>query len=178
MDKQIKNEKVKTKNDKEKLKIVEEIILKIIALLGIEVKTLVEEKEGVIRIQLETEEPGILIGYHGEALAALQQMISLMVFKKLGAWVRILVNVGDYREKREEALTNMAKSLAQKAKFSGLPQNLPPMSPAERRIIHLALANETEVETISEGEGRERHVVIKPVIMGEKPASLISKPKI
>ncbi|MCX6724573.1 MAG: hypothetical protein NTV20_00525, partial [Candidatus Shapirobacteria bacterium] len=95
---------------------------------------------------------------------AFQLLLALMGFRKLNEWTRVLVNVGDYREKREESLTNMAKSLAQKVKFSGTSQSLPPMSSAERRIIHLALAEETEMETISEGEGRDRHVVIKPKV--------------
>jgi len=145
----------------EKAKTFEKITKELFSLLetkvGLEIK---EEEDGVV-IQLTTDEPGILIGYHGQALQALQLLIALIGFRKLGEWTRVLVNVGDYREKREESLTNMAKSLAQKVKFSGTSQGLPPMSSAERRIIHLALAEEQEVETVSEGEGRDRHVVIK-----------------
>jgi len=148
----------------EKAKTFEKITQELFSLLstkvGLEIK---EEEDGVI-IQLTTEEPGILIGYHGQALQALQLLIGLIGFRKTGEWTRVLVNVGDYREKREESLTNMAKSLAQKVKFSGTSQSLPPMSSAERRIIHLALADDQEVETVSESEGRDRHVVIKPKV--------------
>ncbi|MBM3205991.1 hypothetical protein FJZ41_04050, partial [Candidatus Shapirobacteria bacterium] len=108
------------------------------------------------------DEPGILIGYHGQSLVAIQQILTLMAFKKFGEWVRLLVDVGDYREKRKESLEQMAKSLAQKVKLSGQSQVFPPMSSFERRIIHLVLAEDNEVKTVSEGEGDQRHVVLKP----------------
>jgi len=145
----------------EKIKTFEKITKELFALLETKVGLEIKEEEGAIMIQLTTDEPGILIGYHGQAIQAVQLLLALMGFRKLGEWTRVLVNVGDYREKRQESLTNMAKSLAQKVKFSGTSQGLPPMSSAERRIIHLALAEDTEVETVSEGEGRDRHVVIK-----------------
>ena len=145
----------------EKIKTFEKITKELFALLETKVGLEIKEEEGAIMIQLTTDEPGILIGYHGQAIQAVQLLLALMGFRKLGEWTRVLVNIGDYREKREESLTNMAKSLAQKVKFSGASQSLPPMSSAERRIIHLALAEDTEVETISEDEGRDRHVVVK-----------------
>lgn len=140
-------------------KIAEELLNR----LGIQTKIdIKEDNEGKINLQLEAAEPGILIGYHGETLAAIQLIISLIAFKKIGEWTRILVNVGDYWEKRQESLERMASSVAQKVKFSGQAQFLPPMSASERRIIHLALSNDLSVETVSEGMGRERHIVIKP----------------
>ena len=112
-------------------------------------------------IQLKTEDPGVLIGYHGQALAALQQMITMIAFKKNGEWVRVLVDVEDYREKRKEVLERMAISIAEKVKASGKSQLLPPMSSFERRIVHVILAERPEVETVSEGEGDQRHIVVK-----------------
>lgn len=148
----------------DKTKTFEKITNELFSLLETKVGLEIKEEEDGVAIQLTTDEPGILIGYHGQALQALQLLIAMIGFKKNGEWTRVLVNVGDYREKREESLTNMAKSLAQKVKFSGTSQSLPPMSSAERRIIHLALAEEQEVETVSESEGRDRHVVIKPKV--------------
>ena len=129
--------------------------------MGVETKIAVEESEGVFNIQMETEQPGILIGYHGETLAAIQLMVGMIAWRKLGEWTKVLANIGDYRERRKESLERMALSVAQKAKFSGQPQALPPMSAFERRLIHLALSADPEVETLSEGEGKERHVVVK-----------------
>lgn len=145
----------------DKIKIVEEITQDLLSRLGVEAKISVEESEGVFNVQLETEQPGILIGYHGETLAAIQLMVGMIVWRKLGEWTKVLVNVGDYRQRRQESLERMALSLAQKAKFSGQPQALPPMSAFERRLIHLTLSVDPEVETLSEGEGKERHVVVK-----------------
>jgi len=148
----------------DKTKTFEKITNELFSLLETKVGLEIKKEEDGVAIQLTTDEPGILIGYHGQALQALQLLITMIGFKKNGEWTRVLVNVGDYREKREESLTNMAKSLAQKVKFSGTSQSLPPMSSAERRIIHLALIDDQEVETISESEGRDRHVVIKPKV--------------
>ena len=121
-----------------------------------------EEEENSVAIQLETDQPGVLIGYHGETLAAIQLIVSMIAYRKFSEWTRVLVNVGDYRERRKEVLKRMALAVAERAKFSGQPQSLPPMSAFERRIIHLALTGDSELETTSEGEGEDRHVVIKP----------------
>ena len=144
------------------LELVKELAQKLIDLLEVDVKLQVEEKDESIVLNLETEDSGILIGYHGEALFAFQRILSLMVYKKTGEWLRITVDVGDYRQRREEALERMALSIAQKVKFSGEEQLLPPMNAVERRIIHLVLANNPDVKTESEDEGSQRHVVVKP----------------
>ncbi len=147
----------KTQNSK----IISDIIQELFKLLEIEAKFTLEEKEGIVNIQVETDQPGIFIGYHGETLAALQLMIGMIFYRKSGEWQRILVNVGDYRERRQDALEKMALSVAQKVKFSQQSQALPPMSAAERRLVHVTLANDPEVETLSEGEGQQRHVVVR-----------------
>jgi spoIIIJ-associated protein len=146
----------------EKIDIIQEITQKLLELLGVEAKISLEEKEGVVNVQLETNEPGILIGYHGEILAAIQLMVGMIAYRRSGEWTRILVNVGDYYQKRRQSLEKIAQAVAQKVKFSHQPHQLPPMSSSERRIVHLVLAQDPEVETVSEGEGQTRHVVIKP----------------
>jgi len=143
------------------IKILEEITQELFGLLQMKVTFTIKKEEEVFVIQLKTEDPGVLIGYHGQALAALQQMITMIAFKKNGEWVRILVDVEDYREKRKEVLERMAISIAEKVKASGKSQLLPPMSSFERRIVHVILAERPEVETVSEGEGDQRHIVVK-----------------
>lgn len=98
----------------------------------------------------------------GETLQAIQLILSFVVHKSSGEWVKTLVNVGDYRQKREEQLKKLALNLAMKVKFSGEAQAVPNLTPSERRAIHLILANHPDVYTESEGEGRERQLVIKP----------------
>ena len=77
-------------------------------------------------------------------------------------WQRIVVDVGDWREKREEQLRRMALSAAQRVKFSKESVAMSYLNSAERRIIHIALAENPDVETRSEGEKRERRLVIEP----------------
>jgi spoIIIJ-associated protein len=143
------------------IEILKKITQELFDLLQMKIAFTIKKEEEVFVIQLKTEDPGVLIGYHGQGLAALQHMITMMAFKKNGEWVRILVDVEDYREKRKEVLERMATSMAEKVKISGNPQSLPPMSSFERRIVHLALVDRPEVETISEGEGDQRHIIIK-----------------
>lgn len=124
--------------------------------------SLEEDEDGVFHLSIETRDSGILIGYHGENIYALQLILSLIVYKKLGSWQRIVVDVGDWREKREEQLKRMALAAAQRVKFSGESVVMPYLSGAERRIVHLALAENPDVETRSEGEGRERRLIVEP----------------
>lgn len=145
----------------QQIKDLEKITKDLFSHIGFPIDFQIKKEEELVVIHLKSDEPGVLIGYHGQALNALQQMITLMAFKKFGQWVRILVDVEDYREKRKEALENMAQSAAQKVKLSGQNETFPPMSSFERRIVHLALAEHPDVETVSEGEGNQRHIIIK-----------------
>lgn len=146
----------------DKLAVAKQLTQKLLELLTLPAHFEISEKEDIITINLKTDNPALLIGYHGETLASFQFILSIMVYKKLGGWVRIMVDVADYRQRRQMTLEQMALSVAQRVKFSGEQHFLPPMSPSERRIIHLALANQPEVETVSEGEGYQRRVVIRP----------------
>jgi len=148
--------------EEKKLKSVEEVLGEILGSLGIEANFKLEEKQEAVFVSIETPTPGTLIGYHGRTLSALKRILSLIVYRRLGEWPKIILDVDGYRQKREEALKRMAFSAAQKVKFSGQQQELPPMSSEERRIVHLTLSGDSEVETESRGEGKERRVVIKP----------------
>ncbi|MCL4389988.1 MAG: KH domain-containing protein [Patescibacteria group bacterium] len=119
-------------------------------------------EDGVVNVNVATQESGLLIGYHGETLASFQLILGLMVYKKLGQWTKVVVEIGDYRAKREEQLRTMAQSYGQQVAASGQPLTLPYLPPAERRVIHLALQDSADVTCESEGEGNERRIVIKP----------------
>lgn len=155
----------KTKKEVKKskgFKTVEMFTKQLLGLLELPGDFEISEEKEEIRINFRTDNPALLIGYHGETLFSFQFLLSLMTYKKLGEWVRVLVDVDGYRQRRQEVLERMAFSIAQKVKFSGEEQSLPPMGSAERRIIHLALANQPGIKTESFGEGSERHVVVKP----------------
>lgn len=145
----------------QQIKDLEKITKDLFSHLELPIDFQIKKEEDLVVIHLKSDEPGVLIGYHGQALEAIQQIMTLMAFRKFGQWVRILVDVEDYREKRKEALERMAQSAAQKVKLSGQNETFPPMSSFERRIIHLALADHPDVETISEGEGNQRHIIVK-----------------
>jgi len=147
------------KNYKKLQKAAEDLI----ADLAIEAEVSVSsEEEGLINFQIESPEPAVLIGFHGETLQAIQLVLSFITHQTLGEWVRVLVNIGDYRQKREEQLRKLALNLAMKAKFSGEVQIIPNLSPAERRIVHMVLSEHPDVVSESEGEGRQRTLTIKP----------------
>lgn len=108
------------------------------------------------------DETGLLIGKKGETLTSLQTMLGLLLKYKTGEWYRIVVNVGDYREKEEDYLKNLGLSAAARAKETGEQQNLYNLNSAQRRIIHMILAEESGIVTESEGEGAERFLSVKP----------------
>ena len=119
-------------------------------------------EEDTLSVNITTEESGLLIGYHGETLSSFQLILGLMVYKKLGQWVKVVVEIGDYRAKRAEQLTAMAQAYANQALSTGQPVYLPPLPPSERRVVHLALQENPQVETESVGDGNYRRVVVKP----------------
>jgi spoIIIJ-associated protein len=108
------------------------------------------------------DETGLLIGKKGETLLAIQTVLGFLFKQKTGEWNRVLINVGDYREKEESYLNDLAATTAQRAKETGEPQNLYNLKPWQRRVIHLALSEDKDIMTESEGEGEDRFLIIKP----------------
>lgn len=144
------------------LNIVKKYCQEILEILEVKSEVEVKNEDGVFKVSLKSEQPGVLIGYHGKTLNAFQLILSLIIYQQTGRWLKVIVDVDGYRQKREEVLKRMAASAAKRVKFSGQEQELPPMIPSERRIVHLYLSQDPEVETESRGEGKERRVVIKP----------------
>lgn len=107
------------------------------------------------------DETGLLIGKKGETLLSIQTILGVLLKGKTGEWERITVNVGDYLEKEEEYLKNLAVSAASRAKETGEPQSLYNLKSNQRRIIHMVLAEDGGVVTESVGEGEERYLVVK-----------------
>jgi len=120
-----------------------------------------EDLDGLYLVTIDTEEQGILIGFHGKNLESFQLMLGQLVYKKLEVWVRLSVSVGDYRERRAKQLQELAESAAQRVLAAGEPVALTDLSPSERRIVHLALEGHDQVLSQSEGEGRQRRLVVK-----------------
>jgi spoIIIJ-associated protein len=105
---------------------------------------------------------GVLIGRRGETLASLQFLLNLLIGKRLGSWVRVVVDVEGYRARREEYLRNLAQRTAERVQRTGQAVPLEPMPPSERRIVHMALQDSPIVTTESTGYGEERRVFVIP----------------
>ena len=121
-----------------------------------------EENSFELTLELDEQDTGLLIGYHGDTIASLQLILGLMLYKQSGEWTRVIVNIGDYRQKRQESLEQMADDTIKRVKFSGEPIALFNLNPFERRVVHLYLENNPDVLSESEGEGRNRHLIISP----------------
>jgi spoIIIJ-associated protein len=120
------------------------------------------DETGAFRVHIDTEETGLLIGYHGQTLESFQIILGMIVSKQLGSWQKVYVNVGDYREKREEALMHMAQRAAERALALKRPVEIARLTAAERRVIHLTLSGDERVSTESIGEGIDRKLLVKP----------------
>ncbi len=144
-----------------------EILETLMAHLGFEGAT-VEIREGetsrlnVIGEGADREALGSLIGRKGERLSALQHLVNLMLSRRTGQWTRVLVDVEDYRGRRERQLEDLAERAAQRVVETGKMLQLEPMPALERRWIHLALRANTDVSTQSIGEEPNRRVVVLP----------------
>ena len=130
--------------------------------MGMEVNLIADynEEERTLNLDLQGEDMGILIGKRGQTLDSLQYLTSLVVNKNSNEYIRVKLDIENYRERREDSLENLAKGCAAKVKKTRHPITLAPMNPYERRIIHACLQNDRSVVTSSEGEEPYRHVVI------------------
>lgn len=110
----------------------------------------------------DEEAMSLLIGRRGETLRSVQFMVNLLVSRTAQRWPQIVVDVGNYRQRRQESLEGMARRMAERVAQSGRPMQLEPMGAYERRIIHLVLRADPAVYTESDGEGENRKIVIFP----------------
>ncbi len=113
-------------------------------------------------IDLAGEDSGLLIGRRGQTLQALQFIVTLIVRKQMNEDVRVVLDVENYRQRRETSLRDMADKVASRVAQTNRSITLEPMSPADRRIIHTSLAEHPDVRTESAGEGENRKVTIMP----------------
>ncbi len=119
----------------------------------------VAEKENSTLIELEGEGLGVIIGHRGETLDSLQYLAGLAA-NNGGGYYKVSLNIGDYRQRREETLVNLASKICKQVIETGKCRTLEPMNPYERRIIHTAVQNFDGVTSASFGEGNDRRVVI------------------
>lgn len=120
------------------------------------------EDQEVIELHVpSTHLNGFLIGQHGDTMRALQYMVSNALKNNNFATSRVNVDIAEYKKQRADRLAKVAEEWVAQVKESGKPMHLNPMNAADRRVVH-KLANDEGLITESEGEGRDRHVVLKP----------------
>ncbi|MHC5228392.1 RNA-binding cell elongation regulator Jag/EloR [Enterococcus sp. LJL99] len=122
----------------------------------------VAREEGLIVFHLETNKQGILIGKHGKVLNALQYLAQVFIHRTAANKLSVVVNVGDYREKRQAILQRLAEKTADKVKKTGRPVFLEPMPAFERKQIHFTLSKDEAIQTHSEGDEPYRYLVVEP----------------
>lgn len=142
------------------------ILEKLLALMGVEgevspqTESLAAGATSVV-LNIKGDDLGILIGRRGQTLTSLQYLVRLMVSNQTKSREPIVVDVENYKQRRYQQLEEFARQMAEQVQAKGQPFTFEPMSAFERRIIHVALADNTSVTTESMGEGEERKVVIR-----------------
>ena len=121
-----------------------------------------KSEEGAVEFNLSGEDVGFVIGRRGETLDALQYLTSLVANHSEDPYIKVTVNTGNYREKREKTLESLGRKLAFKAIKTGKKTSLEPMNPYERKVIHTTLQTVPAVVTRSEGSEPHRRVIIEP----------------
>jgi spoIIIJ-associated protein len=133
--------------------------------MGVDADLEINPEDGVTYLDLWSPDAaqgmGLLIGRHGQTLDALQELVRTHTFRRTGRRSRVVVDVEDYRKRRKSQLVRAASSAGRRVIKSGKPQSLEPMTAFERKIVHDAVAELGGLETESEGEEPNRHVVIR-----------------
>lgn len=140
--------------------IIRDYIKKIYACMDIDVEVEVTGREDTLLVDIKGEEASVLIGRHAESLDALQTIVNIVLSKETGEHTRVILDIENYRSRREESLISYAKKMAQKVINRRRSIKLDPMNPYERRIIHSALQENDKITTFSEGEDPNRRIVL------------------
>ena len=128
--------------------------------MNVDISEEYQKETGILTVNMEGEDMGVLIGKRGQTLDSLQYLVSLVVNKDVDGYIHVKADTENYRERRKKTLENLAKNIAFKVKRTRQPVALEPMNPYERRIIHSALQDEKFITTYSEGEEPYRKVVV------------------
>ncbi len=149
-------------------KIIKDLLENLLDLLSIQCEFEIEkidsdsdEESYSVKIETKNQDEGLLIGTHGANLQALESFMNLAVRQQKGEWVRVNLEIGDWRKKQKDSLVSLGEQAAKRAKETGEPQFLYNLTPQQRREIHVSLKENDEIETYSEGEGENRYLVIK-----------------
>jgi len=139
---------------------ITEFLQKVVAAMGLTLSPTVEETPDGTRINLEGEDGGVLIRRDGEGLQALQHLTATAFRRQLGDDQRIVIDCNGFRKDKDLELKQMARFNAEKARSSGVAQEMGPLNPYERRIVHLAIADDPNATSESIGDAFMKTVII------------------
>lgn len=135
----------------------------VLGALGIETRIRIVEEVDVVRAEVSGEDVGVFIGRRGQTIDAVEYLASLTLYPRPGSRKRVEIDAEGYKDRRRQSIERMAFGKAQEATQRGRPVEMEPMTPAERKIVHLALKERTDVSTESQGREPSRAVVISPI---------------
>lgn len=148
-----------------------EVLDNLLGLLLLEGSYEIEETDESVSVLVETKDAGRLIGYRGDSLESLQLIVNQIMLRKTGEFSakdgsasdrkRVILDVEGWRKQKEEDLKNSASEWAKQVLESGKEMELEPMSPWQRRVVHMAVEETGSLLSESIGEGRDRHIIIK-----------------
>ena len=148
-------------NQDELQAMIHDVVNRLVSSIIGEVPLTIAIDEGHIRVKVDCEEDArILVGREGQTLASVQYIASRILAGKLQGAVRLHIDTGNYKENQDARLTGLAQMLAEKLRKSGRTQSTRPLSAYQRRIVHLALEGEEDIQTSSKGDGPQRRVLI------------------
>jgi len=159
------NKKVKIRATPKKdncIGFAQETLQRIVSLISSDIKISAEKRDDNIILNIEGNNPGVFIGPKGKTLEALEYIINKAVNRISEKQVRVLVDAENYKQKREDFLRELALKMSEKAKKIKKPVTLNPISPHDRRIVHLTLKDDNQIHTKSKGEGFFKKILIIP----------------
>ena len=133
---------------------------RVVAAMGMTLTTSVEETPDGTRINLEGEDGGVLVRRGGEGLQALQHLVATAFRRQLGDDNRVVVDCNGFRKEKDLELKQMARYVAEKARSSGMPQEMGPLNPYARRLVHLTVAEDPQLASESIGDAFLKTVII------------------
>lgn len=133
-------------------------------LIALESNVSTEEDQEVLNVNIRTDEAQKLIGKHGLVLSDLQLLLRKIIKKKTEKDIYLNLDIDNYKRNKEDYLKNIAQSAADEAVSTGKEKELPLLSPFDRRLVHMELAQRTDVISESIGEGEGRRIVVKPIL--------------
>jgi spoIIIJ-associated protein len=139
---------------------IADFVHSVVNAMGVALAVTIEESPEGTRINLEGEDGGVLIRRGGEGLQALQHVVATAFRRQLGDDTRVVVDCNGFRRDKDAEIKQMARFMAEKARSSGMPQEMGPLNPYERRIVHIAIAEDPTVSSESIGDAFMKTVII------------------